>query len=292
MKVLILGAGGMLGHTMLRLFLDTPGLEARGTVRSEHARDVLPADLVPAVTSCVDLADPDRVVDIMALERPEVVINCAGLVKQREAAADPLAALPVNALLPHRLAQLCRIAGARLVQFSTDCVFDGVRGRYTESDVAAPVDLYGRAKLLGEVDAPQAITLRTSMIGPELSVHRGLLDWFLAQTGAIRGYRKAIFSGLTTFEVATVLRDRVLTRPDLHGVYHMGGEAISKFDLLTLIGGVYGHDVRIEPDDSLVLDRSLDSSQFRAATGYVPPSWPQMILDMRDLTRGLPVQSQ
>ena len=285
MKVLILGAGGMLGHAMLRLFLDTPGLEARGTVRSEHARDVLPADLVPAVTSGVDLADPDRVVDIVARERPEVVINCVGLVKQREAAADPLAALPINALLPHRLAQLCGLAGARLVHFSTDCVFDGAQGHYRESDLAAPVDLYGRTKLLGEVDAPQAITLRTSMIGPELTVHRGLLDWFLGQTVAIRGYRRAIFSGLTTFEVAKMVRNHVLTRPELHGVYHVGGDAVSKFDLLNLISRVYGHNVTIEPDDSLVLDRSLDSSRFGTATGYVPPSWSQMIIEMRELSR-------
>lgn len=286
MKVLILGAGGMLGHAMLRVFLDTPSLEARGTVRSAHARDVLPADLRPAVTSGVDLADPDRVVDIMARERPDVVINCVGLVKQREAAADPVEALPINALLPHRLARLCGLAGARLVQISTDCVFDGAQGGYRESDPAAPVDLYGRTKLLGEVDLPHAITLRTSMIGPELTVHRGLLDWFLAQTVAIKGHRRACFSGLTTYEFAKVVRSHVLTRPVLHGLYHVGGDAVSKFDLLNLIGRVYGHDVPIEPDDSVVLDRSLNSSRFRSATGYVPPSWSQMIVEMKEMSRG------
>ena len=286
MKVLILGASGMLGHAMLRLLLATSGIEARGTVRSAHARDMLPADLVPAMIAGVDVADSDRVIDIMAHERPEVVINCVGLVKQREAAADPLEALPINALLPHRLVQLCRLTGARLVHFSTDCVFDGVQGRYRESDAATPVDLYGRAKLLGEVDAPHAITLRTSMIGPELTVHRGLLDWFLAQTVAIRGYRKAIFSGLTTFEIAKVVRDYVLTRPELHGIYHVGSDAVSKFELLSLIGRIYGHHVAIEPDDSVVLDRSLDSTRFRTATGYVPPSWSQMIVEMRELSHG------
>ena len=286
MKVLILGAGGMLGHAMLRQLLDTPGLEVRGTVRSEHARDMLPAELVPAVIADVDLADPDRVIDIVARERPEVVVNCVGLVKQREAAADPVEALPINVLLPHRLARLCALAGARLVHFSTDCVFDGAQGGYRESDPAAPVDLYGRTKLIGEVDLPHAITLRTSMVGPELSVHRGLLDWFLAQTAAIKGYRRAFFSGLTTYELAKVVRSHVLTRPALHGVYHVGGDAVSKFDLLNLIGRVYGHDVTIEPDDSVVIDRSLNSSRFRTATGYVPPSWSQMIIEMKELSRG------
>src|SRR5262249_36745373 len=150
----------------------------------------------------------------------------------------------------------------------------------------APIDLYGRAKLLGEVDTPHTITLRTSMIGPELTVHRGLLDWFLAQTLPIRGYRRAVFSGLTTFELAKVVRHHVLTRPELHGVYHVGGDAVSKFDLLNLIGRLYGHNVTIEPDDSVVIDRSLDSSRFRAVTGYIPPSWSQMIIEMRELSRG------
>jgi dTDP-4-dehydrorhamnose reductase len=184
--------------------------------------------------------------------------------------------------LPHRLARLCELIGARLVHFSTDCVFDGAHGSYTESDRATADDVYGRSKLLGEVDAPHAVTLRTSMIGPELGSYQGLLEWFLAQKATVRGFRRAIFSGVTTLELARVVRDHILPRPDLRGVYHVGAEAISKFDLLTLIGRIYGHDVPIDPDDTFVIDRSLDSSRFRLATGYRAPSWSQMITEMRD----------
>jgi dTDP-4-dehydrorhamnose reductase len=284
MKVLILGAGGMLGHTMLRVLQRVPGMETRGTVRSRCACDRLGPRLASLVTAGIDAVDQDCLADVVGRERPDVVVNCIGLVKQRDSATDPLQALPVNALLPHRIARLCLLMGARLVHFSTDCVFDGRRGRYTESDSATATDLYGRSKLLGEVDAPHAVTLRTSMIGPELTTHRGLLDWFLAQRAPVKGFRRAIFSGLTTVELANVVRDRVLPRPELRGVYHVAADAISKFDLLTLVGRIYCHDVAIEPDDALVLDRSLDGTRFRAATGYVAPPWTQMITEMRDVS--------
>lgn len=282
MRVLICGAGGMLGHTMLRVLQAAPHLEVRATVRTSSARDLLGPQLAKAIMTNVDARNGDRLVEVLNQARPDAVINCIGLVKQQETANDPLAAIPINSLLPHRLARLCELIGARLVHFSTDCVFDGTHGGYTESDRGTADDVYGRSKLLGEVDAPHAVTLRTSMIGHELGSYQGLLEWFLAQRVTVRGFRRAIFSGVTTLELARLVRDHVLPRPDLRGVYHVGAEAISKFDLLTLIGRIYGHDVPIEPDDTLVIDRSLDSSRFRLATGYRAPSWSHMITEMRD----------
>lgn len=279
-RVLVLGASGMLGNAMLRLFAERGVHAVTGTVRSPSALRLLPDALRAHVVSGVDVENHDSLVALFARVRPDVVINCIGLVKQLADANQPLAALPINALLPHRLAALCAIGGARLVHVSTDCVFAGTKGMYVESDASDATDLYGRSKLLGEVDEPHAITLRTSIIGHELGSAHGLVGWFLSQTGGVRGYTRAIFSGLPTVELATVIHDHVLGRPDLRGLYHVSAAPIDKYTLLSLVARQYGHDVAIEPDARLVIDRSLDSSRFRAAAGYAPPEWPELVARM------------
>jgi dTDP-4-dehydrorhamnose reductase len=209
-----------------------------------------------------------------------VVINCIGLVKQLAEADDPLLALPINAMLPHRLARLCDVASARLVHVSTDCVFSGARGNYIEGDSPDAQDLYGRSKLLGEVDYPHAVTLRTSIIGHELSSANGLVGWFLAQQGRVSGYRRAVFSGLPTIELARVIRDHVLPRPALRGTYHVSASPINKFDLLKLVARTYGKEIEIVEDDAVLIDRSLDSTRFRTETGYAPDDWPALVARM------------
>lgn len=276
-RVLIVGASGMLGHTALRLFAGSPGFEAHGTVRSPESLRLLPEAVQARVRVADDLENPDRLALALATVRPDVVINCIGVVKQRAGADDPLVAIPINALLPHRLARLCAMVGARLVHVSTDCVFSGSRGHYTEADFPDANDLYGRSKYLGEVDYEHAVTLRTSIIGHELASAHGLLGWFLSQSGQARGFRQAVFSGLPAVELARVMRDHVIPRPGLRGVYHVSAEAINKYDLLRLVADVYGKDIRVEADDRLVVDRSLDSRRFRELTGYLPPSWPQLV---------------
>jgi dTDP-4-dehydrorhamnose reductase len=180
------------------------------------------------------------------------------------------------------LDRLCALAGARLVHVSTDCVFAGTRGHYREDDIADASDLYGRSKLLGEVvNSQHAITLRTSTIGHELNSQYGLLEWFLAQSEDCRGFARAFFSGLPTVELARVVRDIILERPDLHGLYHVGAASISKFDLLTLIAQIYGKKIRIMKDDAFVIDRSLNSQRFTAATGYQAASWPEFVAQMK-----------
>ena len=212
--------------------------------------------------------------------RPDVVVNCVGLVKQLADANDPLQAVPINTLLPHRLAALCLATGARLVHISTDCVFSGAKGNYLETDFPDAYDLYGRSKLLGEVDYPHAITLRTSIIGHELSGHRSLVNWFLAQQGAVKGFTRAIFSGLPTVELATVVRDFVLPLKELHGLYHVSAKAINKFDLLQLLAKAYGKNIEIIPSANLVIDRSLNSSRFKDATGYLSGEWSTLVQRM------------
>lgn len=278
MNVLILGGTGMLGHAMLRLLSAEPGLHVSATVRTAAAKRQLPPALASRLVSGVDVESTDTLSQLFAQVRPDVVINCVGLIKQLASANDPLAALPINALLPHRLARLCDVARARLIHISTDCVFSGSRGRYVESDTADATDLYGRSKHLGEVCYPHTITLRTSIIGEELDGGvNGLVGWFLSQTGSVKGFTKAVFSGLPTVELARVVRDHVLPRPDLQGLYHVATQPIAKADLLALVARVYARQIQIVPDDSLVIDRSLDATRFRQATGYIPPEWPALV---------------
>jgi dTDP-4-dehydrorhamnose reductase len=215
--------------------------------------------------------------------KPDVVINCIGLVKQLAVANDPLYALPINALLPHRLARLSDMIGAKLIHISTDCVFSGTRGAYSENDFADANDLYGRSKYLGEViNFPHVITLRTSIIGHELSSHHGLVNWFLAQQGTVNGYTKAIFSGVPTVELARVIAEFVLPNIDLHGLYQVASEPINKYELLRLLAVEYQKSIDIIPDEQLVIDRSLNGGKFYAATGYVCPSWSTMCTTMRE----------
>ena len=281
MKILILGVSGMLGNAMMRVLSERADCEVVGTVRSESAKRYFPQEIAGRIVAGIDVEQHDSLVQTFAQTRPDVVINCVGLIKQLADAEDPLQALPINALLPHRLARLCELVGARLVHISTDCVFSGRKGSYIETDEADAQDLYGRSKLLGEVDYPHAITLRTSIIGHELASTHGLICWFLAQQGSIRGYTRAVFSGLPTCELARVIRDMVLPRPDLHGLYHVAAEPIPKYDLLQLVNHEYGKRLHIEPDDQLKIDRSLNARRFNHATGYVPPPWPQLVAQMR-----------
>lgn len=281
-RVLIVGATGMLGSAMLRLFNDSAGFATMGTARSARA---LPERLREGVIEDVDCDNFDSVVGAFATARPDVVVNCIGVIKQLPGGSAPLAALPLNSLFPHRLAALARASRARLIHISTDCVFSGAKGNYLESDLPDARDLYGLSKFLGEVDYPNAITLRTSIIGHELVGSHSLLDWFLSATGPIKGYRRAVFSGIPTDELARVVRDFVLPFPDLHGLYHVSAAPIDKYTLLKRVGIRYGRTTHIEPDDGVVIDRSLNSERFRTATGYAPAEWAELIDAMHDFGR-------
>jgi len=281
MRILVLGASGMLGNAMLRVMSKQEAWSIFGTVRV--ADPTLQAAAPRAVLIPGVHADhPDSLLAAFSRARPDVVINCAGLVKQFSNADDTLVAVPINTLLPHRLARICEVAGARLVHVSTDCVFSGKQGNYSESDVADAQDVYGRSKLLGEVDYPHAVTLRTSIIGHELRSSHGLIDWFLSQRARVRGYTEAIFSGLPTCELARVIRDFVIPHASLRGIYHVASEPISKYELLRLVNVVYGKALEIEPDDTVKICRSLNADRFREVTGYVAPSWPELVTRMRD----------
>lgn len=282
MRVLVLGATGMLGNAVFRTLSSSSALSVTGTVRSAKALDNFDESLKHNLISGVDVLDQDSLVNVFGIVKPDVVVNCVGLIKQLSSAKDPLSTLPINAMLPHRLAKLCTLVGSRLIHISTDCVFSGRKGMYVEQDVSDAEDLYGKSKYIGEVnDQSHVVTLRTSIIGHELNSQASLIDWFLAQSGSVKGFSKAIFSGLPTVELARVIRDFVIPQQSLHGLYHVSVEPIDKLTLLQHVAKIYGKEISIIPDDQLKIDRSLDSSRFRSATGYVPPQWPDLIEAMR-----------
>lgn len=281
MKVAVLGVSGMLGSAALRILAQQFPGEVCGTARSRPAHGVFVPEVAARISTNLDVQDFDALAGFLRDARPAVILNCVGVVKQLAAANDPLTVIPINAILPHRLARLADLIGARLIHISTDCVFSGRKGGYVEEDLSDADDLYGRSKLLGEVDYENAITLRTSIIGHEVGSRNGLVEWFLSQQGRVQGYRRAIFSGLTTDELVRVIIEHVLPNPKLRGVYHVSVDPINKFDLLSIVKDIYGHRSEIDPDDRVVIDRSLDSNRFRSAVGYVPPSWPELIQRMR-----------
>lgn len=281
MRVLVLGVTGMLGNAVFRVFEKDASHEVWGTLRSGAALRHFPEACRIRLLPGVDVLDHDTLVAVMARVRPQVVINCVGLIKQLSDAKDPLTALPINGMLPHRLGHLCALAGARLIHVSTDCVFSGSKGYYLESDLSDAEDLYGKSKFIGELhELTHAITLRTSIIGHELNSHYALVDWFLSQEERVKGFSRAIFSGLPTVEMARVMKDFVLPHPELNGLYHVAASPISKLELLQLVRTQYGKQIEIQPDDTLVIDRSLNAEQFNKATGYVAPTWPELVRQM------------
>jgi dTDP-4-dehydrorhamnose reductase len=275
-RVLVLGGTGMLGHKIWQLFRDR--FDTWVTARALDdlpARELFAGDrAIPRVSA----DDFDSVVRACAVARPTVIVNCIGIVKQVMAAADPVPAISVNALFPHRAAALAGALGARLIHISTDCVFAGTRGHYSERDMPDAYDLYGRTKLLGEVTGPRCLTLRTSIVGRELSATTGLLEWFLAQRGGrAKGYTGARFSGLTTRTLAEVLADVVERHEELEGVYHVASRPISKYDLLNKLNDAFATGVDIEASQDVRIDRTLDGSAFHRATGLAVPQWDDMI---------------
>ena len=281
MKILVLGASGMIGSAMYRVLSEKTGLSVLGTLRSDVDRRFFAGALADNLIAGVEMAQEDTLLEVFSRVRPEVVVNCIGLTKHRSEAGDPLQALTLNALLPHRLANLCSVAQARLIHVSTDCVFSGIKGGYAEGDTSDALDFYGKSKYLGEVSTyPHAITLRTSTIGHELHTQFGLLEWFLAQQGSCKGFSQAIFSGMPSVVFAQIVRDVVIPRPTLSGLYHVAAQPINKFELLKLIARIYKKDIDIIPDRDLVIDRSLSGARFAEATGYIAPGWENMINHM------------
>ena len=285
MRLLVVGGTGMLGHKLLQI-LRRRYPETYATVRQDVSKP--PFNRVPflqteKVFSGVDVWDIGFLRQVVQRLRPDYILNCVGVIKQHKGSAAAVPCIRINSLLPHEIVEIASECSSRVVHFSTDCVFDGKRGLYTEEDTPNATDLYGRSKAMGELFYENALTLRTSIIGRELRSHASLLDWFLSQSdGHIQGFTQAIYSGVTTNQMAHVL-ELILERvPTLSGLYQIVAEPVSKYELLSLVKERFGVKVDIEPYDGFCIDRSMRGDRFESATGYKSPSWPDLIQELAD----------
>ena len=276
-KVLILGAGGMLGSTLFRSLSQNKELDLIGAVRGDNAVVFEKIGSEGSIVFGVDATQSLALRGLIESIQPHVVVNCIGVIKQKGHEVSDREMIEVNTLLPHMLAQFCGEFDARLIHFSTDCVFDGVDGGYTEDNLPNSSDLYGRSKALGEVMSENCLTLRTSIIGHELNSSLSLIDWFLSQSGEVPGFTRAYFSGLPTIYWANLLQRLILCHRDLAGLYHVSSQRISKFELLRLVSQVYSEGPTLLKDDSMVIDRSLKCGRFSDAVGWSCPAWPFLI---------------
>lgn len=280
MKLLILGASGMLGNNLFQFFSSKSEFETFATVRNKSTLGKVYSS--KKVLEISDIKNLKELNFILKRISPTVVINCIGAIKQKNKLNNTREIIYINSLLPHLLEEACKKVGARMIHFSTDCVFSGKLGKYTEENEPDAQDLYGLSKRLGEVLNENSLTLRTSIIGHELKSNLSLLDWFLSQENKVKGYKKAIFSGLTTIEIGKVLEKIIFPNLHLSGLFHLSVDPINKYDLLNLVAIEYKKNIKILEDSEIIIDRSLDSSKFKALTGYNPPSWQELIKELND----------
>jgi dTDP-4-dehydrorhamnose reductase len=279
-RVLILGGSGMLGHKLVQCWLER--FEIFATLRSGVEKFEKYQIFSPENTlTGVNAENFDSIIKAFVIAKPDVVVNCIGVIKQLKESKNPITTLNINSIFPHRLAGLCQAVGARLITISTDCVFNGRKGNYQETDISDAEDLYGKSKNIGEVSGENCLTVRTSIIGRELGSSHSLVDWFLSNEGGrVKGFTKAIYTGFPTVVFAGILADIIENQADLSGLWHISSEPISKFDLLCLARDAYQAKIEIEPDTEFFMDRSLNSDRFRQKTNFTPMSWPVMIKQM------------
>lgn len=279
-KVLILGSTGLLGSTILKYFSIKSNFKCFGTIRKSSDKKKLKY-INKVKLYKVDFDKSRSLRKVFSMIKPNLVINCIGVVKQVLNNNMNSEIIRVNSFLPHYLSELVNENNEiRFIHFSTDCVFSGLKGRYLESDVTDAKDIYGVSKMLGEVDKSNNLTLRTSIIGQELKTNYSLLNWFLSQKKQIKGYKNAIFSGLTAPEIARVIHNYVIPNKKIRGIYHLSGKPISKYDLLYILKKIYKKKIKIVPDLKIKINRSLNSNLFQKATGYKPPTWNKLIDEM------------
>ena len=282
MRILILGATGMLGYSLFSNLRELKDLEVFGTVRNIKGKESFFEDTLSSLIFNVDVTETTDIERAIASIKPDAVINCIGLIKQHSISKQHVSAIEINALLPHQIANLCDKYSTKLIHFSTDCVFSGKEGLYTEESIPDATDLYGKSKCLGEVDYAPHLTLRTSIIGHELNSSVSLVDWFLSQSGEVKGFSKAIFSGLPTCYIAKLLFEHILKSPELSGLYHLSVAPIDKYTLLKQVAEIYSKKIVINEFTDFAIDRSLNSQQLIQKLGLALPSWPALINDMHN----------
>ena len=284
MKLIIFGCNGLIGNTLTKYFLSKGNHETLGIVRNYEKISYFKPKLHPNFLIINNIFDFNKLENEIRNFGPDVVINCLGLTNKLKVRNVDIVEkyIQINSLFPHQLYKICANHGIRLIQLSTDCVFSGKKGFYNESDNPDPVDIYGKSKLLGELNYHNSLTIRKSVIGHEFFSKNGLLEWFLNKNENVEGYRNAIFSGLTCLELADIINLYILPRRDLKGILHISGQPVSKHDLLKQIAREYNKNIKIIPNDTIKIDRSMDASNFNKLSGYKPKLWSDLIKSMRE----------
>ena len=280
MKILILGANGMFANELIKN-LSTSSWDIYGTTRksikSNSSNNISNFTLLGGI----DFTNLDTVYRAIEEIQPNIVLNLVGITKYKEKTSTNIEIIEVNSLAPHKIAKFCETTSSRFIQLSTDCVFSGSKGSYDDLDIPDPIDLYGQTKALGELSQyKNSLTIRTSFIGHNNFSKDGLLEWFLDQSETWKGYKTAIYSGVTTIELANIFREYIFEDITLSGIYNISASRISKYDLLKLVSRIYKKNIKIIPSSAWVIDRSLNSNRFKVATGYNSPEWEKMIATM------------
>ena len=278
MRILILGVNGMIGHVLFNYLCLNSNYKTYGTIRLNNQSESLFKNNKNVFT--ISMKKDTEFIRLIDKISPNLIINCLGIVKQKLSDHNYLSTIYMNSLLPHRIEKICRKFSIRLINFSTDCVFSGVKGNYIEDDIPDPIDFYGRTKLVGEVNYGNVLTLRTSFIGHQINSKYGLLEWFLTQKDNCKGFVNVIYSGLPTIEIAKILNEHIIFNKKLIGLYQISGNTINKYELLSLIKNIYGLKLNIEKEHKVKIDRSLNSKKFKDATGYKPSDWESLIKKM------------
>lgn len=280
--MLILGASGMIGHRMWATLGERH--EAIGVLRRHElgALSMIPGIATKKTFFGVEFQDLSRLTKIVSDTKPDIVLNCVGIVKQLKDSSDHMKSIALNALFPHQLAKVCADNNARMIQFSSDCVFDGLKGNYTETDFPNAQDLYGRSKAMGEVDyLTNVVTMRTSSIGREVFPHGGLVEWFLSnEEKKITGYKQAIYSGFPTQRLGSIISDYIIPNKELSGVIHVAGTPIDKFSLLSMIKDHFKLNIDLLVNEQVKVERGLNFDNFSKLTGFKSPSWKEMMKDL------------
>lgn len=281
MKILVFGSTGMLGHTLIKFLQIQKSIEVEFTVRNEKKQNDCKIIFGKEAKFIVDAFNPQSALFAIKEYKPDYCINCLGLIKQKDYSINHLNSIHVNSLFPHLLSEFCTQNGAKLIHISTDCVYSGKKGNYSENDIPDPLDFYGRSKLLGEVSNNNAITIRTSIIGPEIKTTKGLFEWFRSSDEIVYGYSNAWFSGFPTIELSRIIFEYIIKKNIKNDIYNLSSKPINKFNLLTLINEVYCLKKKILEDNSLKIDRTLDCSKFISQTELIQEDWKLMIERMK-----------
>lgn len=280
MKVIILGSTGMIGSAVLFTLSKNKNLNVCGCTSRKHLPEKFKKNIDVAFLKGFNLENYSSLETNIKNNKPNIVINCAGVVKQSSQASDYLKMINLNSLIPHQLNALSQKYKFKIIQVSTDCVFSGKEGNYKETDIPDPIDIYGKSKSLGELINNNHLTLRCSLVGFEVFAKNGLLEWFLDQKDECKGFKNAIFSGLSTFEFAKVVEEIILNHSDLKGLFHISSTPISKYEFLKKISFQFSKKINIVPDINFKINRSLSSSLFSKKTGIKISDWDVMIKDL------------